>query len=255
MTTISDERLAEIVGAGVPCVPIEPWEVAHVVQELRSLRSKPVAGVEVKPSEIEDLIEQLLNAQQDINFAANSTMDQSLCDASALIDKVEAVLRRILSTLSLPAQEPVAISGSAAEYSRNQLAQLAFAIYYSANLCAPQNIAAVIEEIDTCGSDCEHISGSMCHREEQGKYCSFSLAEDLRQLSAALYGPTPPTGYVEDVFGPDRMHALYVAPQPEAVITQSMIDRAKIAWNAQTGDVWPTDNQWRRILTSALKEA
>lgn len=41
---ISDERLAEIVGAGVPCVPIEPWEVAHVVQELRSLRAYRTAA-------------------------------------------------------------------------------------------------------------------------------------------------------------------------------------------------------------------
>lgn len=104
--TISDERLAEMVGAGVPCVPAQPGEIAAVVQELRALRSKPVAGVEVKPVEIEDLIEQLLDAQQDINLAANENMDQSLCDASALIDKTEAMLHRILATLSLPAQEP-----------------------------------------------------------------------------------------------------------------------------------------------------
>ena len=37
--TISDARLAEIVGAGKPCVPIEPWEVAHIVQELRRARA------------------------------------------------------------------------------------------------------------------------------------------------------------------------------------------------------------------------
>lgn len=41
---ISDERLAEMVGAGVPCVPAQPGEIAAVVQELRALRSKPVAG-------------------------------------------------------------------------------------------------------------------------------------------------------------------------------------------------------------------
>jgi hypothetical protein len=65
------------------------------------------SGVEVKPAEIEDLIEQLLDAQQNINLAANENMDQSLCDASALIDKTEEMLHRILSTLSLPAQEPL----------------------------------------------------------------------------------------------------------------------------------------------------
>lgn len=50
MTTITDERLAEMVGAGVPCVPAQPGEIAAVVQELRAIRSKPVAGVEVKPT-------------------------------------------------------------------------------------------------------------------------------------------------------------------------------------------------------------
>lgn len=50
-----------------------------------------------KVSEIKTLIEDLLDAQQDINLAANTHMDQSLCDASALIDKVESVLRRALA--------------------------------------------------------------------------------------------------------------------------------------------------------------
>lgn len=39
MTTISNERLAEMVGAGVPCVPAAPGEIAAVVQELRALRA------------------------------------------------------------------------------------------------------------------------------------------------------------------------------------------------------------------------
>lgn len=44
--TISDERLAEMVGAGVPCVPAHPGEIAAVVQELRKARAaaaKPFA--------------------------------------------------------------------------------------------------------------------------------------------------------------------------------------------------------------------
>lgn len=44
MSKISAERLAEMVGAGVPCVPAQPGEIAAVVQELRRLRSQP-AGV------------------------------------------------------------------------------------------------------------------------------------------------------------------------------------------------------------------
>lgn len=38
MTKISNERLAEMVGAGVACVPAKPGEIAAVVQELRGLR-------------------------------------------------------------------------------------------------------------------------------------------------------------------------------------------------------------------------
>lgn len=58
--------------------------------------SDPVAG------EGGDLIEKLLDAQQDINLAANSYMDQSLCEASALIDKIEPILRRALSASPSP---------------------------------------------------------------------------------------------------------------------------------------------------------
>ena len=136
--------------------------------------------------------------------------------ASKRVDQVAAALLSASRT-----QEPaeVATSGSAAEYTRDQIARMAFAIYYSSNLCAPQNIAAVIEEIDTCGNDCEHVSGSTCSREQAGKFCPFSVAEDLRQLSAALYGEKEPRGYVESVFGPDRMPALRAAyitpPAPE----------------------------------------
>lgn len=39
MTKITDERLAEMVGAGVPCVPAQPGEIAAVVQELRAIRA------------------------------------------------------------------------------------------------------------------------------------------------------------------------------------------------------------------------
>ncbi|MGX5719873.1 hypothetical protein [Shinella zoogloeoides] len=65
-------------------------------------------AVEVKGLEIDELIEEMLDAQQDINLAANSHMDQSLCDASALIDRVEAFLLRIRSALVDVPVEPVA---------------------------------------------------------------------------------------------------------------------------------------------------
>ena len=109
-------------------------------------------------------------------------------------------------------------------FSRDQFAKLAFAIFYSSNLCAPQNIEAVIREIDTCGNDCEHAGRSGCSREERGDYCPFSLAEDLRKLSAALYGPNDPSGYVASVFGPDHVSAL--TPSPTLEPTDAEVERA-----------------------------
>lgn len=105
------------------------------------------------------------------------------------------------------------LGGSTTAYTRDQLAKLIFAIFYSANLCAPENIANVIKEIDTCeGGNCEHNSRSTCRKFERGEYCPFSLAEDLGQVSLALFGPRDPSHYVESVFGPDHVSALQAAP-------------------------------------------
>jgi len=52
-----------------------------------------------------ELIERLLDAQQDINLAANQYMSQSLADASALIDEIEPLLRAALAPLSPPQSE------------------------------------------------------------------------------------------------------------------------------------------------------
>ena len=69
---------------------------AHAPHHAAPSPSTPKAGDEpvVEP----ELIERLLDAQQDINLAANATMDQSLCDASALIDEIEPILRRALAS-------------------------------------------------------------------------------------------------------------------------------------------------------------
>jgi hypothetical protein len=53
---------------------------------------------------IDSLIHQLLDAQQDINLAANEHMDQSLCNASVLIDEVEAALLKFAALQPAPAQ-------------------------------------------------------------------------------------------------------------------------------------------------------
>ena len=67
--------------------------------EMAALRAQPQAR-EDAPAEAgevdDDLIERLLDAQQDINLAANETMRQSLADASALIDEIEPILRAAL---------------------------------------------------------------------------------------------------------------------------------------------------------------
>lgn len=46
---------------------------------------------------LEGHIELLLDAQQDINLAANQHMNQALCDASALLDTTERFLRELLA--------------------------------------------------------------------------------------------------------------------------------------------------------------
>ncbi len=71
------------------------------------------SGQQVRALEVETLIEELLDAQQDINLAANERMDQSLCDASALIDRTESILRRILAALT-PAPQPEVDAGEVA---------------------------------------------------------------------------------------------------------------------------------------------
>lgn len=43
---------------------------------------------------LDSLIHRVLDAQQDINFAANEQMSQPLADASALMDEVETAIRK-----------------------------------------------------------------------------------------------------------------------------------------------------------------
>lgn len=115
------------------------WYVASVIKEpMRAALTAALAvqtqqGVEVKATEINDLIEELLDAQQDINLAANSHMDQSLCDASALIDRVEAFLRRVSALVDVPAAE----SEPAALIEREVLAELAKHKTATGTVCSP----------------------------------------------------------------------------------------------------------------------
>lgn len=138
-------------------------------------------------------------------------------------------LRAVLAALAPVEAVPVAdveravdaVGGSATAYSREQLAKLAYVAFYSPVLCAPQNIAAFVEEIDCCPG-CDHVSnGGTCSRSERGDYCPNDLAETLRQISAALYGPRDPAHYVAGVFGPDKMTALAHPPAQAGAVTEA----------------------------------
>lgn len=67
---------------------------------LASAPAHPAEGVPVQVVELEvdDLIDRLLNAQQDLNLAANVHMDQSIASASTLLDEVEIALRTLAAT-------------------------------------------------------------------------------------------------------------------------------------------------------------
>ena len=68
--------------------------------EVRYVYAHPAEGVPVQVVELEvdDLIDRLLNAQQDLNLAANVHMDQSIASASTLLDEVEIALRTLADT-------------------------------------------------------------------------------------------------------------------------------------------------------------
>ena len=65
------------------------------ISELEAQLTAAQQGVEL---EVDDLIDRLLNAQQDLNLAANVHMDQSIASASTLLDEVEIALRALAAT-------------------------------------------------------------------------------------------------------------------------------------------------------------
>lgn len=143
-------------------------------------------------------------------------LDETVTHDAADIDAAKAAAqadyeRRILSAIEPSPDMRKAVEaltapgGSTTAFTCDQLARLAFVVFYSPVLCAPQNIKAVVDEIDCCPG-CDHVSnGGTCIVSERGDYCPNDLAETLRQISVALYGPGNPSHYVESVFGPDQM--------------------------------------------------
>lgn len=140
----------------------------------------------------------------------------NLFDYTQAVAMVRHMIEGLPASPASPSRPVEAAPEHFSAYTRDQLAKLAFAVFYSANLCAPQNIAAVVKEIDCCPG-CDHVStsGSTCYKFEKGEFCPNLLAEDLRQISAALYGPRDPSHYVESVFGPDKIPALAAPPPRE----------------------------------------
>lgn len=154
------------------------------------------------------------------------------------LEVVDGIIRAYLSAVGQKAGTVEdALGGSTTAYTREQLAKLAFVVFYSPVLCGPLNIKTVVDEIDCCPG-CEHpSSGGTCPVSERGNYCPNDLAETLRQISVALYGPGEPSHYVPSVFGPDKVTAL-THPAPSPVVPsglEALVERArKIAEMART---------------------
>lgn len=77
---------------------VDPHE--HFRNAAATAPAHPAEGVplQVVELEVDDLIDRLLNAQQDLNLAANVHMDQSIASASTLLDEVEIALRTLAAT-------------------------------------------------------------------------------------------------------------------------------------------------------------
>ncbi|MBZ9943491.1 hypothetical protein LB533_20605 [Mesorhizobium sp. BR1-1-13] len=107
----------------------EILEIAKLTAALEERKAEPVAWPEptiLNPDifdptgipYIDSLLHRLLDAQQDINLAANQGMYQSLCDASALINEVETCIRRLAATPPAPDTAVEALRQDIAEFMR-----------------------------------------------------------------------------------------------------------------------------------------
>lgn len=101
MTDVYDAAYTTI-RTGAPGLSDATCEVIaqSIARKLKATAVSPAAA-----QDEHELIERLLDAQQDINLAANETMRQSLADASALIDEIEPILRQALNAHSSAAQD------------------------------------------------------------------------------------------------------------------------------------------------------
>jgi hypothetical protein len=85
---------------GVSTAAIGSYDLCfHLVLKKHILHAQKSCAVPSSDA-IDDLIERLLDAQQDINLSANETMSQPLCDASALISEVEKMLLLVRAAIT-----------------------------------------------------------------------------------------------------------------------------------------------------------
>lgn len=100
MTRITDERLAEMVGAGVPCVPAQPGEIAAMVQELRASRTSPV-----EPGEPERLSEDRRELLMVIeNVARMAEQGVLSADGGQAATEIRSLVPLRFRAASIPAQ-------------------------------------------------------------------------------------------------------------------------------------------------------
>ena len=89
--------------------------------------------------EVGEMIELLLDAQQDINLSANETMSQPLADASALIDKVENLLRALSADNARLSEKRDAADNALVDRYRNPS---------TGHFSFPDDVAAIVRRLD-----------------------------------------------------------------------------------------------------------
>lgn len=91
---ITDERLAEMVGAGVPCVPAQPGEIAAVVQELRALRAASITppAPERSKEEVRDILQAVAHIGVDFGYGPYVLEEKFIKAAQELLEASPAPL-------------------------------------------------------------------------------------------------------------------------------------------------------------------
>lgn len=137
---------------------VETWR-----DHLAEAPAHPAEGVPAQDAELDigGLIDRLLDAQQDLNLAANVHMDQSIASASTLLDEVEIALRTLAATH--PTQQGM-------DAQRWQIVRQHISAEYSAgHACFVVRIEPVHGENIMRGSVAQHFTKAVDDRAKQIK--------------------------------------------------------------------------------------